>query len=585
MIGIDLGTTNSLVCVWEGESERLLKNRFGSTLTPSIVSFDPDGNIYVGETARERLVTHPDVTFKEFKRNMGTGITYEAYGKKYTPEELSALVLKQLKEDAEFELGNSVDEAVISVPAYFNDKQRTATRNAGLLAGLKVNRLINEPSAAALSYHVDHCEENEMFIVFDFGGGTLDVSLVDAFDNIIEIQAISGDNRLGGKDFNTLLAYDMCAKTGLEWKKLSAQEQAILLREAEALKIALSQEEKASVQVRLKGTDYTYEQNNQGMIDLSSELFAKIQKVLGKLMNDGMVTVQDISRVIMVGGSSKMPIVRQFVSRLFEGRISDSGNPDEIVCRGTGVLCGIRERQTGIRDIVLSDICPFTLGVEVVGDVMSPIIAKNQVLPCSRMETYTTSKDSQTQLKWHVYQGESHKASNNLALAEFEIKVPPKPKGTVQVDVRFSYDINGLFDVDIHCRDTGEHFHRELGAADGLSREELMERRAELEKIKIHPRDVEKYKNLLERAEALYVECNEEQQAFLARAMKYYMEALDKQNLRLAERESRAFEVRMAMVEASMFRFHAFDQQAWDQTFMDEEEEETDDDGGSGEDF
>lgn len=540
MIGIDLGTTNSLVSVWGDDGERLIKNRFGGMLTPSVVSFDPDGTVYVGDTAKERLVTHPKVTFREFKRNMGKKVKYKAYGKSYTPEELSAMVLKQLKEDAELELGHPVEEAVISVPAYFNDKQRTATRNAGLLAGLKVDRLINEPTAAALSYHVENYDESELFIVFDFGGGTLDVSLVDAFSNIIEIQGISGDNQLGGKDFNALIAYDICCKHGLVWEKLSAQEQAVLLRGAEAVKMALTREDEVSVQLLLRGNEVIYRLNNQEMIDLSSDLFARIEKVLGRLMNNASVAVADISRVVMVGGSSKMPIVRQFVSRLFDGKISDSGNPDEIVCQGAGILCGIRQREAQIKDMVLYDICPFTLGVDIKDDVMSPIIPRNQALPCSRVNSYTTVCDNQEIINWRVYQGESHKASNNLCLAEFQMKVPPKPKGTVRVDVRFSYDINGLFDIDIHCADTDERLHRELGTGEGLSEEELRKRREELEKIKIHPRDMDRHKNLLERAEALYVECNEQQQAFLAQAIKYYVRALDRQSINAAERAGRS---------------------------------------------
>lgn len=578
MIGIDLGTTNSLVCVWDEEGDehkvRLLKNRFGDDMTPSIVSFDSDGSVYVGKTARERLVTHPEVTFKEFKRNMGLDVTYKAYGRKYTPEELSAMVLKQLKEDAEFELGHSVEEAVISVPAYFNDKQRAATRNAGLLAGLKVERLINEPSAAALSYHVDNYDESEMFIVFDFGGGTLDASLVDAFDNIIEIQSIAGDNRLGGKDFNTLIAYDFCARNQIVWEELSLQTKEILLREAEQIKIRLTGEELSCARIRIDGKEYNYDLDNQSLINLASELFGKIQKVLNRLMNNASVAVEDISKVIMVGGSSKMPIVRQFISRLFEGRISDGGNQDVIVCQGTGILCGIRERKSEIKDIVLSDICPFTLGIEVVNDVMSPIISKNQVLPCSHVKKFTTVNDNQRVICWHVYQGENHKASLNLSLAEFEMKIPPKPKGEVSVEVRFSYDINGLFDIDVYCPATGERIHRELGATAGMSPEEIAAGRAALEKMKIHPRDIEKNRCILERAEALYIECNEEQQAFLAQAIKRFQTALDKQQISVAERAYRMFQVQLSMVEASMFRFNVFDRQKWNETFEDDEEYE-----------
>lgn len=574
MIGIDLGTTNSLVCVWEESGVRLIKNRFGDTLTPSIVSFDSDGTIYVGKTAKERLVTHPETTFREFKRDMGTDVKFKAYDQTYTPEELSALVLKQLKEDAEFELGHPVEEVVISVPAYFDDKQRAATRNAGLLAGLKVERLINEPSAAALSYHIEHYDEDEMFVVFDFGGGTLDVSLVDSFDNIIEIQAISGDNRLGGKDFNALIAYDICVQNNISWDKLSSQTKAILLREAEQVKIKLTDEENVAIELRIDGKEYSYELDNQRLIDLSGELFTGIRKALTRMMNERMVTPDDISRVIMVGGSSKMPVVRQFISKLFQGKISDSGNPDEIVCIGTGVVCGIKQRKDKIKDIVISDICPFTLGVNTLGDIMSPIISRNQVLPCSNMHLFTTVYDYQEEIVFVVYQGEDRIASRNLPLAKLSLAVPPKPKGQVVVTVRFSYDINGLFDIDVDCLDTGEHIHRELHNFGKMTEEEIQARKAVLEKMKIHPREEERNKCILERANALYIECNSKQQEFLTRAINYFEEALNRRSAIAIERAYRTFTVQLTMLETSMFSFHTFDKQQWEKTFEDDYDEE-----------
>ncbi|MCM1541911.1 MAG: Hsp70 family protein [Blautia sp.] len=572
MIGIDLGTTNSLVCVWEESGVRILKNRFGDSMTPSIVSFDGDGTVYVGKTAKERLVTHPEVTFREFKREMGTETRYTAFGHVYTPEELSALVLKQLKEDAESELGYPVEEAVISVPAYFNDRQRAATRNAGLLAGLKVDRLINEPSSAALSYHIEHYNEEEMFIVFDFGGGTLDVSLVDSFDNIIEIRTIAGNNKLGGKDFNALIAYDFCEKNGLSWDALSRRTQEILLREAEKTKMKLTDAEAALMQVRIEEKEYSYELDNQRLIDFSGELFVEIQKVLTRLMNDGMVTVGNISRVIMVGGSSKMPVVRQFVSRLFQGKISEGGNPDEIVCEGTGILCGIRQRKEGIRDIVLSDICPFTLGVKITNDIMSPIIMKNQTLPCSCVRPYTTVDDYQNKINFQIYQGENRTASRNLLLMSIMLIIPAKPKGQVNFNVRFSYDINGIFDIDIDCLESGEHVHRELSSSGRMSEEEIRERKAALEGMKTHPRDMERNKYLLEQANALYVECNQDQQKFLSDAMAHFEKALDSQSAIAVEKAYRSFTVQLSMLQVSMFAFQDFDTDEWDRTFEDDDE-------------
>ena len=578
IIGIDLGTTNSLVSIWRETHVELIPNSFGEVLTPSVVSFDPDGTVYVGKTAQERLVTHPSATFKEFKRSMGGNQEFCAYNRRYTAVDLSALVLKQLKSDAEHFLGEPVEEAVISVPAYFNDRQRAATRNAGLIAGLKVERLINEPSAAALSHHIHHIEDSELFIVFDFGGGTLDVSMVDAFDNVIEIQAVSGDNSLGGKDFNNIIAYDICDKNGLQWRKLTLQEQAILYREAEAIKKQLSQTNEIHTMVRLEGREYAYQLDNQRMIDISSELFRRITKVLQRLMNDAGVSLEEISGVIMVGGSSRMPVVRHYIASLFEGRLYNDSNPDEIVCLGAGVVGGIKDRKAQIKDVVLSDICPFTLGVGIVGDVMSPIIEKNQILPCSHEHRYVTVNDNQSQISWKVYQGESHVASKNLELDEFTIRIPKKPAGEVYADVRFSYDINGIFDVDISCPlAEGEiKIHKALGSGGGMSDLELAQRQAELDKIKVHPRNMEQNKYALERADRLFAECNQKQRAMLAAAIKQFTQALDTQDMNVAKHAYVRFEMQLAMIEQTLFHFSEFDAKLWQEVSTGNQEKEQD---------
>ena len=566
IIGIDLGTTNSLVSVWKDEKVELISNRFGETLTPSVVSFDADGTVYVGKTAVERLITHPEVTFKEFKRDMGTDKTFSAYGKKYRPEDLSALILKQLKEDAEHFLGEPVTEAVISVPAYFNDRQRAATRNAGLIAGLKVERLINEPSAAALAHHIENIDDDELFIVFDFGGGTLDVSLVDAFDNIIEIQAVSGDNSLGGKDFNSIIAYDICKNNDIVWEKLDAKEQAILYREAESIKKQLSCNNEVTTIVRLNGREYSYAIDNQKLIDLSSELFRRITIVLQRLMNDAQVGTEDIAGVIMVGGSSRMPVVRHYVASLFGKKLCSDSNPDEIVCIGAGVVGGIKDRKAEVKDIVISDICPFTLGIGIVDDAMSPIIAKNQVLPCSHVQRYVTVDNNQKKIDFNIYQGENSVASKNLLIEKIVLSVPPKPAGEVYADVRFSYDINGIFDVDINCPIAGNQIHKELGTGGGLSAAELAKRKEAMDKIKIHPRDMEQNKYVLEKADRLYAECNEEQRKMVAVAIQQFKAALDTQNMNVVKKAYVRFEMQLAMVERTLFHFSDFDADMWRDT-------------------
>lgn len=566
VIGIDLGTTNSLVSVWREKGVELIPNRFGEVLTPSVVGFDKDGTVYVGKTASERLVTHPESTFKEFKRDMGSERIYKAFGKKNKPEDLSAIVLRQLKEDAEQYLGEPVTEAVISVPAYFNDRQRAATRNAGLLAGLKVERLINEPSAAALAYHIENVDDDEMFVVFDFGGGTLDVSLVDAFDNIIEIQTVSGDNSLGGKDFNNIIATDICVANNIEFNSLSPSEQAIVYRQAENIKKQLSEQNEVSAVIRINQKEYSYEIDNQKLIDLSSELFKRITLVLQRMMNDGQVSTDDVAGVIMVGGSSRMPVIRHYVASLFGQKIIGDSNPDEIVCRGAGVAAGIKERSEDIKDIVITDICPFTLGVEVVGDIMSPIISKNEILPCSRVSRYTTIRDNQQKIDFNIYQGENRTASKNLLLDKFTIAVPKKPKGDVFVDVRFSYDINGIFDIDVNCPVAKVEMHKALGSGGGLPETELSARKQEIEKLKIHPRDMEQNKYILERADRLYEECNQEQREMLDICISRFIDVLDTQNMRLVKRSYARFAMQLEMIERTLFHFSDFDMDLWRET-------------------
>lgn len=564
VIGIDLGTTNSLVSVWEEEKVKLIPNRFGENLTPSIVSFDENGQYYVGKIAKERLVTQPGVTFKEFKREMGTSKIYQAFHNKYTPEELSSFILKQLKEDAEQYLGESVNEAVISVPAYFNDKQRAATRNAGLLAGLKVERLINEPSAAALAYRNETEEEHQIFIVYDFGGGTLDVSLVDAFYNIIEIQAVSGDNMLGGKDFNEVIANNFCEKNNLLWNKLSPTMQAVLYRECENIKILLSADNEVKRTIRIDNKEYEYSISNQELIDISADLFRRMTLPIQRVMNDSGVKPDKISKVILVGGSSKMPVVRHYISSLFDRNVDQSINPDEIVAMGAGIVAGIKERRAPIKDIILSDICPFTLGVGVLGDKMSPIIHKNQILPCSREQKYSTVVDYQEELAISIYQGEKLTASSNLLIDEITLFIPQKPKGKVNVVVRFSYDINGIFEIDINSDFLKTGIHKSIiNKNTRLSEKEIAERREELQKMKVHPRDMEENQYILEAAKRLYEECNPDQQSIISEAVETFISVLETQDMKKVKPAYLEFTMKLAMIERTLFHFSEFDASFW----------------------
>ena len=569
IIGIDLGTTNSLASVWKDGKIQLIPNSFGEYLTPSVVSFGDNGEVFVGKIAREMLVTRPEQTFCEFKRNMGTDTLYKVGTRSYRPEELSAFVLRRLKEDAESFLGEPVTEAVISVPAYFNDDKRCATKNAGKLAGLQVERLINEPSAVALKHHLDE-EEMERFIIFDFGGGTLDVSLVDAFDNMVEIQAVAGDNYLGGKDFNEKIASHFYTKNHLLEGDFSKEEQGIVLKEAEQLKRKLSGQDKASMTVLLHGSEYTMELSNQELIHISTDLFMRMVKPIQKVMNDNAAEWDEIDKIILVGGSSKMPIVSKYIRSVCDTEVVTDDSPDESIAIGVGMAAAIKMRTGEVKDMILSDICPFSLGVGIVGDRFSPIIERNETLPNSRTQFYTTISDNQTSVTFNVFQGESMVASENLKLGSFTMKdIPPGPKGTPVLAVTFLYDINGI--LDIRCIQGENTLHTLIvNKSMGLSEAELDHKLKELQNMTIHPKDLEENRYLIEEAKRLYQECNPRYREQLQRQLQVFEVILD----RGSGREIREAYVRLALflqtLEANKISFTEFDESFWQE---DEDEE------------
>lgn len=572
VIGIDLGTTNSLVSVCRENGVQLIPNVFGEVLTPSIVSVGNQNEIYVGKIAKERLITHPERTFKEFKRDMGLDLphsyTIDGKIKSYSAEELSAMVLKQLKEDAEQYLGEPVNEAVISVPAYFNDDQRSATRNAGRLAGLKVDRLINEPSAAALAHRVEGEDEHHTYLVFDFGGGTLDISIVDAFDNIVEIQAVSGDNHLGGKDFNELIAQEFYRKNKINSRLLSDQEKGIVIKEAELCKIDLTSKNEVTRKLYLEDQEYEMKLTNQQLIDISKDLFTRMTKPLQKALNDSELEVDDIDSVILVGGSSKMPVVRHFINSLFDTEVLCDSNPDEIVAIGAGVVAGIKTRNSEVKDLILSDICPFSLGVGIVGDVFSPIIERNQVLPCSKENLYVTARDMQEKIVLDVYQGENYTASMNLKLTTITLQIPRALAGEHGVYVRFSYDINGIFEIDVKGANKDSHieYHESIiNEHNGMSEEEIEEKKKLLNDIKISPREQNENKLVLETAYRLYEESNSEQRLQIEAAIHRFEKVLAVCSELEIKKELVRFAYFLAQIEQSKFKFKSIDDAFWNE--------------------
>lgn len=563
VIGIDLGTTNSLVSVFRNGKIELIPNSVGEYLTPSVVSFGDDGQVYVGKIAREMLVTHPDKTFCEFKRHMGTNYTYTVGDTEYKAEELSALVLRKLKEDAENYLKEEVTEAVISVPAYFNDDKRCATKNAGQLADLKVERLINEPSAVALKHHTLN-GDMENFIIFDFGGGTLDVSLVEAYDNMVEIRAVAGDNYLGGKDFNEAIA-EHFQKTYMPKETLNAEERNIVLKEAEQLKIALSSKNQASRTFYLRGKEYTMSLSNQELIHIAAYLFKKMSEPIKKVLNDSKMSWDEVDKIILVGGSSKMPVVKQYISSISEVPVVMDENPDESIALGVGMAATIKERMGGFKDLILSDICPFSLGVEIVGGVFSPIIERNDTLPCSKSGYYITIKDYQEKLEFNIYQGESMVARENLFLGTLEINDMPKVKaGQTGVNVTFMYDINGILDIRIVGENQSIH-KTILNKKISLTQDELQKKLAELKQLSMHPLGKERDRLLIERAKSLYMESNGEVRNNLASLIRDYEELLLTKNEQTIRQGYVKITLYLDALEKQRVVVDDFDENFWEQ--------------------
>lgn len=561
IIGIDLGTTNSLVGIWENGRCQLIPNAFGEYLTPSVVSFDADGTVYVGRIAKERLVTHPNDTASVFKRFMGTSKTYTLAGKEYKPEELSALVLRRLKEDAEQYLQEEVEEAVISVPAYFNDLARNATKNAGNLAGLRVERIINEPSAAALAYQQRGQMEDATLLVYDFGGGTLDVSLVECFDNIVEILAVSGDNHLGGSDFDRAIASQFLKECGLTEQMLTQEELAIVEEHAMLAKIELTEHEDIVMRVELRGQEYRMELSRLKLIQISEQLFVRMSTPVQRVLADARRDIKQIDAVVLVGGSCKMPIVQKYLSHTL-GRVDVSVvNPDYMIALGVGVYAGIKERNQDIRDMLLTDICPFSLGTAVYNQaeegrsLNNILIERNTALPASRQTILTTVRDGQTKVRVKVYQGEAMYADDNLFLGEMEVMVPAAPKEQEKIELRYTYDINGILVVDVMVLSTG--ISKQLVIRNQeirMSDQEIADKLKELEKLKIHPREDETNRELLARAEKLYCETTGALRDEVELRTCYFNNLLAKQDPYRIQRGQKQFAQFLAYVETYLMR-------------------------------
>ena len=540
VIGIDLGTTNSLVAYWDEEAKeaRMIPNALGEHLTPSVVSVDTNGEVLVGRIAKEYQVVHPDRSASVFKRHIGTKKEYRLGERSFLPEELSAMIVRSLKKDAESFLSEEVTEAVISVPAYFSDAQRKATKRVGELAGIKVERIISEPTAAAVAYGIAQEDADTKFLVFDLGGGTFDISILELFDSIMEVRAVAGDNYLGGEDFTKVLSDIFLEKIGLKEEALTAGERSMLYKKAETAKVqgGHAYELELMIGEELKQatiSEFEYEAKCKALL-------SRLREPVERALSDASVKVADIDAIILVGGGTKLPMIRSFVAKIFGKLPYININPDEVVALGAAVQSALKEKNAAIKEVILTDVCPYTLGTSTSvrrsgghyepGHFL-PIIERNSIIPVSKVQTVYTIYEDQRVMEIDILQGESRMARDNVLLGVLNVPVHATPEKEDKAQIRYTYDVNGLLEVEVTVDSSGETkkmiIEKDPGA---MSKEEIEARFKELEHLKVHPRDNAQNRLVLARGERLYEEHIGEVREIVTYWMNQFENALDRQN-------------------------------------------------------
>ena len=561
-IGIDLGTTNSLAACWSEDRAVIIPNVLGEHLTPSIVSVDDNGEIVVGRIAQERLITHPHLTASTFKRFMGTEKTYHLGSHSFTPEELSSFILKSLKEDAEAYLGEEVTEAVISVPAYFNDTQRKSTKQAAEIAGLTVERLISEPTAAAIAYGLHQEMPETKFLVFDLGGGTFDVSVLELFEGIMDVKSIAGDNFLGGEDFTELLVSRFLEHHGLSADSLPPKALSATYKQAEMCKLALGSEHAASMSVQIGGELLELQLDRQAYEKMAQPLLLRLRQPIERSLRDASLSPSDLDAVILIGGATQMPLIKNTIARMFGRMPYTNINPDETVALGAAIQTALKQRSQALEEVILTDVCPYTLGTNVVREMTDgtmtsghylPIIERNTPIPLSRVQRLYTVQDNQRHLSVDVYQGESRRVENNLKLGELKVKIPIAPAGEQSIDVRYTYDINGILEVEVTIVSTGEKKRAIIEKNKGsLTPEEIEARLKKLEDIKVHPRDRTVNRLLIARGERLYEEALGERRNYIASVLQQFESALQTQDDRVINKAAEQLKEQLEQLEGWM---------------------------------